>query len=190
MIQGIVPGPQLIKEHPDIFWGLIASFWIGNILLVVLNVPMIGIWVKLLRIPYRYLFPSALFFVCIGVYSVNNGFFEVIETLVIGLFGYLLLALGFHPAPMLLGFVLGPQFEEDFRRAMVISHGDLGVFIRQPICATFLGLSVVLVLAQAWFATRRHWRGRRGGGPGATPSAAVDMLVPPGAVPAPLLEEP
>ena len=158
MIQGIVPGPQLIKEHPDIFWGLIASFWIGNILLVVLNVPMIGIWVKLLKIPYKYLFPCALFFVCIGVYSINDGFFEVIETLVIGLLGYLLLALGFHPAPVLLGFVLGPQFEEDFRRAMVMSHGDLTVFLRSPLSATFLGFSCVLVLAQCFFAyrSRRH----------------------------------
>ena len=108
MIQGIVPGPQLISEHPDIFWGLIASFWIGNIILVVLNVPMIGLWVKLLTIPYKYLYPSALFFVAIGVYSTNNDMFQVGETVVIGLIGYLLLLLDFHPAPVLLGFVLGP----------------------------------------------------------------------------------
>src|SRR5665213_1206457 len=124
MIQGIVPGPQLISEHPDIFWGLIASFWIGNIILVVLNVPMIGLWVKLLTIPYRYLYPSALFFVCIGVYSTNNDMFQVGETILIGLVGYILLLLDFHPAPVLLGFVLGPRFEENFRRAMLISRGD------------------------------------------------------------------
>ncbi len=128
MIQGIVPGPQLISEHPDIFWGLIASFWIGNIILVVLNVPMIGLWVKLLTIPYKYLYPSALFFVCIGVYSTNNDMFQVGETILIGLFGYLLLLLDFHPAPVLLGFVLGPRFEENFRRAMLISRGDILVF--------------------------------------------------------------
>src|ERR1700744_3676750 len=107
MIQGIVPGPQLISEHPDIFWGLIASFWIGNIILVVLNVPMIGLWVKLLTIPYKYLYPSAMFFVAIGVYSTNNDMFQVGETVVIGLVGYLLLLLDFHPASILLRFVLG-----------------------------------------------------------------------------------
>jgi TctA family transporter len=114
MIQGIVPGPQLISQHPDIFWGLVASFWIGNIMLVLLNVPLIGIWVKMLAIPYRFLYPSALFFVCIGVYAANNDFFQVGEVVVIGLFGYILLRLGFHPAPILLGFVLGPRF--DFAR--------------------------------------------------------------------------
>ncbi len=129
MIQGIVPGPQLISQHPDIFWGLVASFWIGNILLVLLNVPLIGIWVKMLAIPYRYLYPSAMFFVCIGVYAANNDFFQVGEVVAIGAFGYLLLRLGFHPAPILLGFVLGPRFEENFRRAMLIARGDFSVFV-------------------------------------------------------------
>ena len=124
MIQGIVPGPQLISQHPDIFWGLVASFWIGNIMLVLLNVPLIGIWVKMLAIPYKFLYPSAMFFVCIGVYAANNDFFQVGEVVCIGLFGYILLRLGFHPAPILLGFVLGPRFEENFRRAMLISRGD------------------------------------------------------------------
>src|ERR1700743_2353050 len=99
MIQGMVPGPQLISEHPDIFWGLVASFWIGNIILVVLNVPLIGIWVRLLSIPYRYLYPCALFFVCIGVYAANNDFFQVGEVVAIGILGYVLLRLGFPPAP-------------------------------------------------------------------------------------------
>src|SRR5690242_2405527 len=151
MIQGIVPGPQLISQHPDIFWGLIASFWIGNIMLVVLNVPMIGLWVKLLAVPYKYLYPSALFFICIGVYGVNNDLFQVGLTLVIGVFGYILLLLGFHPAPILLGFVLGPRFEENFRRAMLISRGDLKVFIdayNHPIATVFVGLSVLLVAIQ------------------------------------------
>ena len=139
MIQGIVPGPQLISEHPDIFWGLIACFWIGNIILVILNVPMIGLWVKLLTIPYNYLYPSALFFVCIGVYSTNNDMFQVGETIIIGIVGYLLLLLDFHPAPILLGFVLGPRFEENFRRAMLISRGDVWVFVKHPISAVFIG---------------------------------------------------
>ncbi len=148
MIQGIVPGPQLISEHPDIFWGLVASFWIGNILLVLLNVPLIGIWVRLLSIPYRYLYPSALFFVCIGVYAANNDMFQVGETLIIGILGYILLRLGFHPAPILLGFVLGPRFEENFRRALLLSRGDMMTFIDRPISAVFVALSVLLIVVQ------------------------------------------
>ncbi|MBV9462387.1 MAG: tripartite tricarboxylate transporter permease, partial [Bradyrhizobium sp.] len=155
MIQGIVPGPQLIKEHPDIFWGLIASFWIGNIMLVVLNVPLIGLWVKLLMIPYKYLYPSALFFVAIGVYSTNNDMFQVGETVVIGLAGYLLLLLDFHPASILLGFVLGPRLEENFRRSMLISRGDVLVFLERPISAFFLFLCAVLILAQIYVRLRK-----------------------------------
>jgi TctA family transporter len=155
LIQGIVPGPQLIKEHPDIFWGLIASFWIGNIMLVVLNVPMIGLWVKLLMIPYKYLYPSALFFVAIGVYSTNNDMFQVAETVVVGLVGYLLLLLDFHPASILLGFVLGPRFEENFRRAMLISRGDASVFVTHPISAFFLSLCVLLIAAQIYVRLRK-----------------------------------
>jgi TctA family transporter len=154
MIQGIVPGPQLITQHPDIFWGLVASFWVGNILLVLLNVPLIGVWVKLLTIPYRYLYPSALFFVCIGVYAANNDMFQVGETLVIGLLGYVLLRLGFHPAPILLGFVLGPRFEENFRRAMLISRGDLAIFVERPISAVFIAICVILIAGQIYFRLR------------------------------------
>jgi TctA family transporter len=154
MIQGIVPGPQLISQHPDIFWGLVASFWIGNIMLVLLNVPLIGIWVKMLAIPYRFLYPSALFFVCIGVYAANNDFFQVGEVVAIGLFGYILLRLGFHPAPILLGFVLGPRFEENFRRAMLIARGDLGVFVERPISAVFIGLCVLLIGSQIYIRLR------------------------------------
>jgi TctA family transporter len=145
----------LISEHPDIFWGLVASFWIGNIMLVVLNVPMIGLWVKLLAIPYRYLYPSAMFFVCIGVYSTNNDMFQVGETVIIGLIGYLLLLLDFHPAPVLLGFVLGPRFEENFRRAMLISRGDILVFVKHPISAVFVGLCVTLIVAQIYVRLRK-----------------------------------
>jgi TctA family transporter len=155
IIQGIVPGPQLITEHPDIFWGLIASFWIGNILLVILNVPMIGLWVKLLMIPYKYLYPSAMFFVCIGVYSTNNDMFQVGEVLVIGIAGYILNLLGFHPAPVLLGFVLGPRFEENFRRALLISRGDMLVFIERPISAVFVALSALLILGQIYVRLRK-----------------------------------
>src|ERR1700760_3770827 len=150
MIQGIVPGPQLISQHPDIFWGLVASFWIGNIMLVLLNVPLIGIWVKMLAIPYKFLYPSAMFFVCIGVYAANNDFFQVGEVIVIGILGYVLLRLGFHPAPILLGFVLGPRFEENFRRAMLISRGDLATFVERPISAVFVALCLILIGAQIY----------------------------------------
>ncbi|TDU00845.1 TctA family transporter [Azorhizobium sp. AG788] len=156
IIQGITPGPQLITEHPDIFWGLIASFWIGNILLMVLNMPMIGIWVKLLAIPYRYLYPSALFFVCIGVYSIRNDMFAVGTTLAIGMFGHVLLRHGFHPAPILLGFVLGQRFEENLRRAFLLSRGDATVFLTQPISLAFLTLSVLLIGGQIYLAMRRR----------------------------------
>jgi putative tricarboxylic transport membrane protein len=158
IIQGVAPGPQLIVEHPDIFWGLIASFWIGNIILVFLNVPLIGLWVKLLMVPYRYLYPAALFFICIGVYSSSNRFFDVGETLVIGIFGYVLLRLGFHPAPVLLGFVLGPRVEENFRRAMTISGGDYFTFIERPISAAFISVSALLVVLQIYFWLRRRRR--------------------------------
>jgi TctA family transporter len=160
MIQGITPGPQLMGEHPDIFWGLIASFWVGNILLVILNVPMIGIWVKLLQIPYRYLYSGAIFFVCIGVYSVNNAFFPVLETLLFGILGYVMLMLKFQPAPVLLGFVLGPRLEENFRRTLLVSHGDIGVFITHPISAVLLALSALLRIGQAivWLRNRRRGR--------------------------------
>ena len=155
MIQGIVPGPQLIKQHPDIFWGLIASFWIGNIILVILNVPLIGVWVKLLMIPYKYLYPSALFFVSIGVYSTNNDMFQVGETVIVGLAGYLLLLFDFHPASILLGFVLGPRLEENFRRSMLISRGDALVFLERPISAFFLFLCVVLIGVQIYVRLRK-----------------------------------
>jgi TctA family transporter len=151
LVQGIAPGPQLIREHPDIFWGLIASFWIGNAMLLILNIPMIGIWVQLTRIPYRYLYPSALFFICIGVFSTNNDMFQVGETLAIGIIGYVFVALGFEPAPLLLGFVLGSRLEENFRRSMLTAHGDLTVFLHRPLSATFLALCAALILGQIYF---------------------------------------
>lgn len=154
LIQGITPGPRLITEHADLFWGLIASFWVGNVLLIVLNVPLIGLWVRLLRVPYRFLFPSALFFIAIGVYSTKNGLFEVGEVLVFGLAGALFAALRFPVAPILLGYVLGPMVEENFRRALLISGGDMSVFLQHPISATFICMTGVLVLAQLYLAFR------------------------------------
>lgn len=158
LIQGIQPGPQLISEHADLFWGLIASFWVGNILLVLLNVPLIGIWVKLLQVPYRYLYPSALFFIAIGVYSTNNSLFEVGEVLVFGLAGAVLAALDFPAAPILLGYVLGPMVEENFRRTLLLSRGDMMVLFERPISATFMGVSILLILVQLFFWLRASLR--------------------------------
>jgi TctA family transporter len=160
LIHGIQPGPQLITEHEDLFWGLIASFWIGNVLLVLLNVPMIGVWVKLLRVPYRFLFPSALFFICVGVYSTNNSLFQVGEVVVFGLIGALLVALDFPVSPILLGYVLGPMVEENFRRAMLLSRGSLTIFTDRPIALGFLVVGALLIVGQLFFASR-NWMRRR-----------------------------
>ena len=148
MIQGIAPGPRLITQHADVFWGLIASFWIGNVLLVLLNVPLIGLWVRLLEVPYRYLFPSALFFIAIGVFSTDNSVFQISEVLVFGVVGAVLAALDFPIAPILLGFVLGPMVEENFRRALVLSQGDLAIFVQRPISACFMAASALLIVVQ------------------------------------------
>jgi TctA family transporter len=163
LIQGIQPGPQLISQHADLFWGLIASFWVGNILLVILNVPLIGVWVKVLQVPYRYMFPCALFFIAIGVYSTNNSLFEVYEVLVFGIIGAIFLALDFPVAPILLGYVLGPLVEENFRRALLLSRGDLRVFFEKPISLGFMSVCIFLVLLQVFFALRSSLRRRRGG---------------------------
>jgi TctA family transporter len=161
LIHGIQPGPQLITEHEDLFWGLIGSFWIGNVLLVLLNVPMIGIWVKLLRVPYRFLFPAALFFIAVGVYSTNNNLFQVGEVVVFGLIGALLVALDFPVSPILLGYVLGPMVEENFRRAMLLSRGSLSIFADRPIALGFLIVGALLVVLQIVFACRASLTRRR-----------------------------
>ena len=161
LIQGIQPGPQLITEHPDLFWGLIASFWIGNVLLLILNVPLIGVWVKLLQVPYRYLYPSALFFIAVGVYTTNSSLFEIGEVLVFGLAGAVLVALNFSVAPILLGFVLGPMLEENFRRAMLLSRGDMAVFAQRPISAVFIAVCALIVVTQVFFAFRASLHKRK-----------------------------
>lgn len=150
IIKGIQPGPQLITEHPDIFWGLIASFWIGNVLLVILNVPMIGVWVRLLRVPYKFLFPSALFFIAVGVYSAKSSLFDVGEVGVFGVLGAIFLWLDYQIAPIALGFILGPMLEENFRRAMLLSRGDITVFIHRPISAWFIAACTLLILVQVF----------------------------------------
>jgi len=146
ILQGITPGPNVINDQPALFWGIIASMWIGNLLLVMLNLPLIGLWVKMLSIPYRALFPAIVLFACIGCYSINQNIFDVFAIGFFGIVGYVLIRLGCEPAPLLLGFVLGPLLEEHLRRAMIISRGDPMVFLERPISATLLGLALLAVI--------------------------------------------
>lgn len=146
VIQGIQPGPSVMVEQPTLFWGIIVSMWVGNLFLILLNLPLIGIWVSLLRVPYRHIFPVIVFFSAVGVFSIGNSVFDIWLLAVFGLVGYVLLRLGGEPAPLLLGFILGVMVEEYFRRAMQISRGDPTVFITRPLSATFLGLALVLIL--------------------------------------------
>ena len=149
-IHGITPGPQVMTQRPDLFWGMIASMWIGNLLLVILNLPLIGIWVRLLSVPYRLLYPAILLFCCIGVYSLNNSAVDVALALFFGLLGYLFIKLDCEPAPLLLGFVLGPMMEDNLRRAMLLSRGNPAVFVTRPLSLalllTALALLIVVVL--------------------------------------------
>jgi putative tricarboxylic transport membrane protein len=144
-IQGITPGPGILTEHPDLFWGVVASMWIGNLMLLVLNLPLVGIWIRLLAIPYRLLYPAILVFCCIGVYSVANDPADVVMMAGFGAFGYLLLKLGCPPAPLILGFILGPILEENMRRALLISRGDPAVFVTRPISLAFLLAALALL---------------------------------------------
>jgi TctA family transporter len=145
-IHNIQPGPQVMTKNPELFWGLIASMWVGNLMLIVLNLPLVGLWVKLLTIPYRYLYPAIMVFCCIGVYSLKNDTFEVYEAAVFCIFGYLLIKLQLPPAPMLLGLVLGPQIEENFRRAMLLSRGDATVFVTSPLSGTLLAIAAIAII--------------------------------------------
>ena len=149
MIQGIAPGPQVMTERPQLFWGMIASMWVGNLMLVVLNLPLIGIWIKLLTVPYRILYPSILLFMCVGVYSLSNNPFDVLMMGLFGLLGYICVKLECEPAPMILGFILGPLMEENLRRAMLLSRGDALVFFEKPISAGFLIVSLILLVIVA-----------------------------------------
>jgi len=145
-IQGVIPGPQVMIEHATLFWGMIASMWIGNLMLVVLNLPLVGLWVKLLQVPYRLLFPAIVFFCAIGVYSINNRALDVYLAVGVGLLGYLMVKLGFEGTPLVLGFILGPMMEENFKRAMLLSGGDAMTFVQRPISAGLL-LAAVVALA-------------------------------------------
>jgi putative tricarboxylic transport membrane protein len=145
-IHKIQPGPEVMNKNPDLFWGLIVSMWVGNLMLVILNLPLVGLWVKLLSIPYRYLYPAIIVFCAIGVFSIKSGTFEVYEAALCGVFGYLLIKLDLPAAPLLLGLVLGQAVEEYFRRAMLLSRGDPSVFFTSPLSATLLAITAISVL--------------------------------------------
>lgn len=146
IIQGVVPGPNVAAEQPALFWGIIASMWIGNLMLIILNLPLIGLWVKLLKVPYHILFPVIMAFCSIGVYSVNSNVFDLYAVAGFGLMGYVLMKLRCEPAPLLLGFVLGPMLEENLRRAMILGRGDPTTFLTRPISATLLVMTVIVLV--------------------------------------------
>ena len=146
MIHGISPGPQVMTQNPDLFWGLVVSMWIGNGLLLILNLPLVSLWVKLLRVPYRFLFPAIMVFMAIGVYSVNNMALDIYLTVFFGVMGYVFMQFKIEPAPLILAFVLGPPMEEHLRRALLISRGDPMTFLTRPISAAFLITTGVLLL--------------------------------------------
>lgn len=155
MIHDIVPGPQVMATDPSLFWGLIVSMWIGNVMLVILNLPMIGVWVQLLRVPYRWLYPAILVFCCIGVFSINVNVWDVWVTIFFGFVGYLFVKLDCEPAPLVLGFILGPMMEENLRRALLLSRGDPSIFFTSPISCGFLIMALVLVVMVAAPAIRK-----------------------------------
>jgi len=145
-IHGIIPGPLVMTKSPDLFWGMIASMWVGNLLLLVINLPLIGLWVRLLKVPYRLMFPAIMVFCCIGIYSINNSPQDVLFTAFFGFVGYVLYKFGFEPAPLLLGYVLGRLMEEKLRQAMILARGDFMTFVYNPIAAGMLAVALIVVV--------------------------------------------
>jgi TctA family transporter len=159
MIQGIQPGSAVMTSRPDLFWGMVASMWIGNAMLVILNLPLLPMWVKLLSVPYRMLYPAILMFCCIGVFASNNNAAQMAIVAIFTFFGYILMRFGCEPAPMILGFLLGPLMEENLRRSLVLSRGDPMIFFNRPISATLLALTafvVLLIVLPAFRKTRQE----------------------------------
>ncbi|GGH45003.1 tripartite tricarboxylate transporter permease [Frigidibacter albus] len=156
MVHGIHPGPNLVTDHPDLFWGLVMSFWVGNLMLVVLNLPLIGLWVRLLTVPYKMLYPAILVMVCIGAYSVHFKAFDVMVVLGFGILGYAMRIFSMPAAPLLLGFVLGPMIEQHFRRAMVLARGDFTAIIGRPISGTVLVITLLILVLSIYASMRRR----------------------------------
>jgi putative tricarboxylic transport membrane protein len=154
-IHGIVPGPMVMTKNPTLFWGMIASMWIGNLMLLVINLPLIGLWVKFLAVPYRLMYPAILVFSCIGIYSVRNAPEDVVFTAAFAIVGYALIKLGFEPAPLLLGYVLGRLMEENLRRALSIARGDLMTFVERPVSAGLLAVALIVLVAAVLPAVRK-----------------------------------
>jgi TctA family transporter len=154
MIHGIQPGPRVISSNPELFWGVIVSMWVGNMILVLLNLPLVGIWVRLLSVPFRLLYPAILLFCCIGLYSVNNNTFDISLTAFCGLLGYIFHKLECEPAPLILGFILGPMMEENLRRGMLLSRGDPSVFFTRPLSLAFLLIAAAMLVMLALPAIR------------------------------------
>jgi TctA family transporter len=157
-INGIAPGPNLMTTKPDLFWGLVVSFWIGSLILLLLSIPLIGVWVRLLMVPIRMMVPAILMFICIGTYSVSNSAFDIWLVALLGLGGYFARILGFPAAPLILGFVLGPMLEEHFRRAMLISRGDFSIFVERPVSLTILLITLGLLIWSIWSGTQNDQR--------------------------------
>ena len=155
MIHNIAPGPRVMTTNPDMFWSLVTSMWVGNFILVLLNLPLVGIWVKMASVPYRFLFPAILMFCTIGLYTVQNQPFEIIVGAIVGVVGYFLIRMKCEPAPLLLGFILGPMLEENLRRSLKLSHGDPTVFVTRPISAVLLGIAVLLLVSTLLPSLRR-----------------------------------
>jgi putative tricarboxylic transport membrane protein len=160
LIHGVPPGPTLVNDHPNVFWGFVASMYVGNLMLLALNLPLVGVFVNLLRIPYAYLYPLIIMFCVIGVYEVNNSIVDVWIMLIMGVLGYGLKKFGFDPAPLVLGLVIAPIFEMSLRQSLIMSNGTWGIFLQRPIALVLLGLSVLLLALSAWslIAARRDWR--------------------------------
>jgi len=156
VIQGIVPGPQIITSQPDLFWGLIASMWIGNVFLVILNLPLVGLWVKVLKTPYRLLYPIIITLCCVGVYSVDLSSFDVVVLAIFAVVGYLFIRLGCEPAPLLLGFVLGPMLEDHLRRSLLLSDGSFMIFLEHPLSATLLAIAAIFLAFSLMPSIRRR----------------------------------
>jgi TctA family transporter len=163
IVHGVIPGPLLISDQPQLFWGLVASFVVGNILLVILNIPLVGLWVRLLRVPYPVLFPIMLAFLSVGIYSVRNSVTDIYMLVLFGLLGMGLRSLRFDGSTLLLGFVLGPMIEEHFRRSMVVSMGDYSTFLQRPIAAAFGLITLALLLVFGLKSLKRAFT-KSGGG--------------------------
>ena len=155
-IHGVIPGPQVMTKNPELFWGMVASMWIGNLMLLVINLPLIGLWVRLLKVPYRLMFPSILVFCCIGIYSINNNPADVLLTAFFGFAGYALYKFGFEPAPLLLGFVLGRLLEEKLRQALVISRGSFWTFVERPVSGGLLLVALIVMVIAVLPAMRKR----------------------------------